>query len=112
MKQREIFILHTKKDAEQRQIAENTTKILKACGFKVWEYRDWEWASEEQEVFSSKSGKLDVRRYAGGDLRPFKKHIESEINFDALDKILRKCRVLVFLNPSTKNVSKGFKEEL
>jgi len=113
-RKKDIFIIHSRQNREEFLVYRKLSYFLKKCGYRIWDYDDWEWESENiEEGWSSSGTEFDLKRIITKEEKVFKRTLtEYEINIESLEKIVKYSRAVIIINSSKKSVSKGVFEEI
>ena len=91
-------LVFTSDNRLDRELAAQLRKLLMRAGYKkVVIVIEEEWERRET-YFSSRSGKIDMRRYLRGDPKPFRR-VGFEFDYEALEDEILSSRGIVFVNP-------------
>ena len=110
---KDVFIIHSKSRIEERMVAEFISDMLVRAGYSVYEYGDWDWESEETRLtYSWESGdQIDPVRDALGEPALQNTNIHREIDHDTLETMLANARLVVFVRPIRRRLSRGVQLE-
>ncbi len=99
---KDVFFVHSKRAPWECTLVEKASHQLSRCGFHVWNYEDWDWEHETQDIKYSQSGiHLDMKRFLAGDPKPFRKVVrDEEVDMEELERIFKGTKVVVVLNPT------------
>ena len=110
---KDIFIVHSKKNRTERDIASGIAKILYKNGYTIWNYQDWKWTNEILTTYSSSGTNIDVVRFISGARDSFIEEDGGDINIQDLSSIiLKRTRLVICINPVTGKPRSGVREEV
>lgn len=118
MKEKDLFIIHSKSDEELKKIYDGILSQLKNFRLKVWEYGDWSWKEIQERL--KITGNIDpeyyeiisdVEREAYG-LHEERDLIEGDVDKETLEHILIHTPGIIVLEIGRQEATEGIKEEM
>lgn len=111
---RDLFVVHTKSIRLDQSVVDLLASLLVPSGFSIWGYDDWDWLEKRKKQSSwegdlSRDGfLLDPSRAIEGNpsIKP------RQVDTAKLDELISHSRAVLFLHPSTGELSKGMEDEL
>ena len=111
---RDVFIIHSKRDRFEKELAERVWDTLVRIRISAYEYDDWTWSNERfgKVRYASSGTHLDPARFVAGHPEPFRtRQREEAVDRQALEEMLAGSRAVLFIAPRSGTMSPGVREE-
>jgi hypothetical protein len=112
---KDVFIIHSKGESREDQLASRLIGWLDQLEISVYGYADWQWArwGRGKDRFDSSGLDLDPIRYAMGHPEPFRHRTWKQTpDRETLTEMLGNCRVVTVIAPRSGALSRGARVEL
>ena len=111
---KDAFSIHSEGDAPQRRLLRAVESVLDECGFRSWQYGDWDWQQLDEVWRRNRGagGQLDIRRVIRGELDAFRATTPGVVDQKALIGLLEASRTIVFVLSSDNRLTEVVALEL
>ena len=110
---KDIFVVHTKRFQIDNSVFVSLAEMIIPLGFSVWGYEDWDWIESIKRSgwrdSASRDGFIADLTWAIEDDFP---NLPRKADLEILDELISISRAVLFLNPSSGDLTSGMVEEL